>query len=384
MGCAEFVVLDSTELATDFHLRSGALLEVSMSAKVLGIQLAVPEVVFQEQLARYVHKYSVVHKALAELARFGTSKELDSLLFTPETYPAFLTTRLVELGIVRLPYPTLKHECVVARIQADKKPFSGGRSEKGYKDYLIWRSAVERAVIPSARVHLISDNTDDFAVPEKSQLPGPFNLHEDLLEELDSEDIARSRLVLWKRLRVFIEHEITHRLETLGTSAEAAEKEAVRQKIVELYDYAEQFVDDYSWEAMAGVSRGDAPCSSVQIAPEWTGPIDAKAVQITSITRVEGRLLVRAQAPPLDASLHIAVSRPVWEGFPETRRILLESNDSITVTSEQVLITMRVRIVVEASAVFDAATLKVHTYSFSWYSEEELRRQGSATAQVKA
>ena len=88
-----------------------------------------------------------------------------------------------------LPYPSVRHEELVTRVLAYRRPFN--ESERGYRDALIWYSVLEKAA--DVRVVVLTGDTKDFA-DTNGQL-GPDLLADVDRLGLDPEDVRLARNV---------------------------------------------------------------------------------------------------------------------------------------------------------------------------------------------
>jgi hypothetical protein len=94
-------------------------------------------------------------------------------------YRQFLEETLDAIYAVRLPVPDIPHEEVLRRELARKKPFS---SSGGYRDLLIWESALRYVASEQEDAVFVSANTKDFADGDQ--------LHADLLADLEARGLT--------------------------------------------------------------------------------------------------------------------------------------------------------------------------------------------------
>lgn len=110
-------------------------------------------------------------------------------------------------GLV-LPVPTIALTELAKRSVERQRPFSKG--DKGFRDTLIWLSALE-LVAEDTRVSLITENTTDF-------FSGPGRPH----PEIANEALQRTERYYWKiLLHGSVDHFITHFDSDRGASADA-------------------------------------------------------------------------------------------------------------------------------------------------------------------
>lgn len=102
-------------------------------------------------------------------------------------YAEFVSEWFRDAGSV-LNDPDVSHSELVARVLERRRPFTDG--ERGYRDALIWYSALECA--NSEDVVLLTANTKDFA----KDSGGQFELADDLVADLVLRGLPRSRITL--------------------------------------------------------------------------------------------------------------------------------------------------------------------------------------------
>lgn len=104
-----------------------------------------------------------------------------------DLYGRELTEWFHDVGSV-LHHPRVTHQELVERLLRRRRPFTEG--EKGYRDALVWYSALERA--DYGRVILATSNTGDFA----KSVDGSFELADDLAADLDAAGLPPASLAL--------------------------------------------------------------------------------------------------------------------------------------------------------------------------------------------
>jgi PIN domain len=154
------------------------------ACSILQGTLALPEVVIDELLPNYREALTKALHGLRQVIRepLDLSERIE---LEYQKYLSFLGEQKQLITI--LPYPRVPHKEIVHRIYMEKRPFR--KVEKGYKDYLIWRSITELlegegAADPSLKVVFISANTNDFA---RAKDETPLRLHDDFLHDLPLE-----------------------------------------------------------------------------------------------------------------------------------------------------------------------------------------------------
>ncbi len=152
-----------------------------------GVQVLVPDLVLREQENHVRREVSdsmkAVKRSLGKLSQFTSRAFSDPLRgVTPEAaaenYAKEIRKRLESTGTVILPTPEVSHAELSARATLKRRPFSD--EGKGYRDALIWYSALE-AIEETDDAHLIivSKNVKDFGNKQGG-------LHSDLQDDVKS------------------------------------------------------------------------------------------------------------------------------------------------------------------------------------------------------
>lgn len=237
-------------LDTNLLFKGGAYLDrgqwpVLVSAARMGlVSLCIPEVVLREQVSHYRDDV-----AQAARDRIGSLRRLDRLRPPDQrdpdsrevrssgnqaqshadewttSYERWLRNFIDEHGRV-LPLPTVGHDDLLDALFSARKPFA--KSEKGYKDALIWWTVVE--ALDGEGWVFATDNTSDFLTADGSALAA------DLLADLRS----RSKDPLHLGVRTTLD-QLVAELIPRDTPAEDqflafARSSAGRERLAELID----------------------------------------------------------------------------------------------------------------------------------------------------
>lgn len=187
------IVLDTTAIHKDFHLR-GAYLRVLSAANQAGLSVSIPEVVFDEFTNQYreelQERWSRLDKAAGEFRQLlGPPDPVPfarpDLAKMHTDYCAQLKAKLKELNVELLPYPQTDHRHITKRDLARRKPFE--RTGKGYRDTLTWECILELAK-KGEEIVFITANHNDFGFP----------LHLDLISDLTKAGIPTSAVTIIK------------------------------------------------------------------------------------------------------------------------------------------------------------------------------------------
>jgi hypothetical protein len=195
-------ILDTNAFVADFHMEGTQFRLLFDSRRLIGLTLAVPQIVVSETIKKFEETMEAAVRAVDEqcrkLTRLIPGSEVKSPLSGSATadavrdYETFLRSKLAENRVRILPYPQLSHMEVVGRDLARKKPFGG---PSGYRDFLIWQSVVNAYRSTGDEVVLITQNTKDFASSDQ--------LHDDLLSDLGAQVGTRYRMKLALGIREF-------------------------------------------------------------------------------------------------------------------------------------------------------------------------------------
>lgn len=198
------IFLDSNILCSNYYMR-GPSFEVlqKVGTIVLG-QIVVDEVcnkyreVLEEQLLKLKKSVDDLNRTIAE--PFIQIEILD-VESECKKYRDFIELFIIESGMtIAEEYPNVKHEDVVKRALARKKPFKADGST-GYRDYLVWETCLNLARrYGNEEIHFISSNTRDFADAIKKDM-----LHPDLRSDLSERGISDSRFHYWSSIKSFID-----------------------------------------------------------------------------------------------------------------------------------------------------------------------------------
>lgn len=204
------VVLDSNIIIADFWLKSTNFKILFENQNKGNIELLLPEIVLDEVLNKYSKRLSKSKSDIdSELKKFqGLTKEkLNSNLTNElidssvERYRTHLQNVILKNKIKVLPYPKTDHKFLANKAILKLKPFNA--TEKGYRDCLIWENiktllTEEEMVLALPELVFISNNYKDFATPE-------FELHPNLISELENEDFNSESVKIYSNLNEFNE-----------------------------------------------------------------------------------------------------------------------------------------------------------------------------------
>lgn len=205
------IFLDSSILCSDFYMKNAYFCGIKKIGTIVLGQIVVDETVnkYREMLSDNIQRMSKALRAINNMVENQISIPLDDFIETEtEKYRNFLDFFSFEnLGGEAESYPDDPHEVVVRRALQRKKPFKADGST-GYRDYLVWRTALNLAYVnKSEDVHFITSNVNDFSSPTDKN-----KLHDDLLMDLKQLEISCSRFHYWPSMRSFLDNYAAERI----------------------------------------------------------------------------------------------------------------------------------------------------------------------------
>lgn len=177
-----YIALDTNAFWNDFYLTSVFLDNLRTHALDCGYMLLVPSIVRDEVFTNFEAQWDEAHQGFIDKFVYHSEtfslddekqKAMDRL---NSQWSAFLESDSVEL----LDCSKVDLEAVIDRCVRKIQPFQS-KTDKGFKDTLIWMSLVKFMTGKSGdpRLVLISNNTSDFSIDKRSLSPS-------LVAELDS------------------------------------------------------------------------------------------------------------------------------------------------------------------------------------------------------
>ena len=204
------VVLDTNIIFSDFHLKGAKIKNLCESTKSIGGVVYIPELVIDESINKYKEQLqlgnSKIDKGISDLKRLIGKTVFENpitdkyIIDEVDEYQKGFRKQIKNLGIKIIPYPTTKHQQLVKRDLARKKPFQ--ESGKGYRDALIWESVqslCEKSpeLFDAPKIVFINKNYKDFC--EKD-----FSLHHDLKEDLTNNGLQEDYIRIVEDIDIFV------------------------------------------------------------------------------------------------------------------------------------------------------------------------------------
>jgi len=191
------VFIDTNIIRNESYLRSANARAFLKACALLGINVAIPEIVLDEAIGNYpktlIERIASFEKAQKELGKFI---DLDDATFSVEDaveeFKEWLADLLKDHGVHIIPYPEITPKELVSKSYENKKPFK--TTGEGHKDYIVWESIkhhIESNATPLP-YYLLDNNSKDFCqeLPDKTMV-----LHPELSSQIEIEE---------KRPKVFL------------------------------------------------------------------------------------------------------------------------------------------------------------------------------------
>ena len=214
------VVVDTSALYGDFHLRGIQALNLIDNIKKLGGELIIPEIVVDEAERKFTQLLRDSTRELkksAKVYRQLTGIDIDIPEVSESPKEITLRQRLLEVSDHIAPYPQFSHQQVVRRLLAGYRPFSVN-GDKGYRDFLIWLSVLQIAAMSTHTVIFITSNSSDFCAKKDNQL------HEDLIADLQERNIPSTKVVITQSLSFANREYLEKNLDIFAVSLNEAER----------------------------------------------------------------------------------------------------------------------------------------------------------------
>jgi predicted nucleic acid-binding protein len=202
------VVLDSNIIIADFWLESTNFKLLFESAKKGDVKIYIPEVVLDEVVNKYLKRLEdsmfKIHSELKTYKKLSREQENNPITQrminkSVSEYQKHLQQIIEVNSIEIIKYPKTDHKFLANKAINKLKPFNA--NEKGYRDSLIWENIKElltenESAISQPELVFISNNYKDFATSE-------YELHSDLISELENEDFDSKSVIVYPSLSEF-------------------------------------------------------------------------------------------------------------------------------------------------------------------------------------
>ena len=200
------IVLDASAIISENYGRSTQFRTLLLASTALDYRVCVPNVAMTETVAKFSRDFdrdfNLTRRELGKLAKL-LDRRLDpaiadlALEVERETFESSLVASLNYVDATFLEYPTTAHQEVAHRAVSRKRPFNDKGS--GYRDTLIWLSALDLARQTEGQIILLTED-GDFGNDE--------GLHKDLIDDLVREGHQEDKIRLFRSLSEVIDQHI--------------------------------------------------------------------------------------------------------------------------------------------------------------------------------
>lgn len=245
------VVLDSNIIIADFWLESTNFKLLFESAKKGNVKIFIPEVVLDEVVNKYSKrledskgKIDSELKIFEKLSRVQEQNPITQsmIIKSVSDYQKHIQQVVKDNSIEVIKYPKTDHKFLVKKAINKLKPFNA--NEKGYRDSLIWENIKElltesESAVSQPELVFISSNYKDFAT-------GEYELHPDLISELEDEDFDSKSVIVYPSLSEFNDKQT----KLFFTQSKSFEKKLIKK---ELWDFdLHKVLTDYLFKNYVG------------------------------------------------------------------------------------------------------------------------------------
>ncbi len=216
------IIIDSNALIPHYYFLQGSNFELikKFIKHNPETSLVLPKIVLEEVTNKYRKHLEEDYKNCQKLyikfinkfPRTNLIKEPFNLDINEESrnYNYFLTTDIKEdFNLEIFDYCQISHERIVNRAILHKKPFDE-KSEKGYRDSLIWESILDIAQKAEDEVVFITNNKKDFLSGETT------DLHPELIADLEAINIPLEKIRVFKSIGDFVKEFILPKIKQIG------------------------------------------------------------------------------------------------------------------------------------------------------------------------
>lgn len=206
------VFIDTNIIINENFFRSAAAQAFLKACSILGIEVVIPEIVYDEVLGNYPKKLNervnTFHKAQRELAKLVDIQTIEiSIEDEFDQYENWLIDLVEDDGITLAPYPDIAAKELVEKSYESQKPFKDNGD--GHKDYIVWKTIKDHienqeAALPNL---FLTNNTKDFSAQGENNAP---ILHPDLAGQVAEE---QKRPKLYTSLKSVFDEELAPQLQ---------------------------------------------------------------------------------------------------------------------------------------------------------------------------
>ena len=198
------IVLDTNIIFDHWQLSGPNFLVLQKLIRRGKCKLIIPEIVFLEVMNKYRQVLSDRTKAVDDLNKLIPNEDkriqypdIDQLC---REYEDSLINRLEDLQVEKPSHTDIPHNDIVSRSLTGRRPFSkSGKSDKGYRDTLLWEVILRKVANPDTTTFFITNNTTDFGT-----VSNEHQLHSDLLEDIRAQGLPEGSVRLYTNLKQWV------------------------------------------------------------------------------------------------------------------------------------------------------------------------------------
>ncbi len=292
------IVLDSTVFGKVPDAQNYLLRQLGEYARRTPSRILVPDVVRKECRARIVEGAILAHESLSDSA--NTLRKLGASVPVPEVAELERSAlehwegRFSQLGAEAISTPDVPHDEVIDKLHAGHSPFvhKGDRREDGYRDYLVWRSAIGAALASPERSAIFISGDQAFG-----QKRPTYELAEDLRHEATTAGVT----IEWRpNFYRFLTEEaqpcLGQNLRALAQVTEYVNSDDFREFLLEgeglqglraeaiafePEEFGVRYLDDLEVEAVTSAGAISVDSVVTLDEDEWSGRIEVERLGVT-------------------------------------------------------------------------------------------------------
>jgi hypothetical protein len=325
-------VLDANVLVANFR-PGNAFKLVLEGARTGQLRLVVPELAVKEAARKHTafvqDKIVALEKAAAGLDRAGVAISVGSLpdpSAASVAYEARLRRLLSEAKATVAPLPSTPHERLVEKALEKSKPFTG--RDAGYRDALLWETALAEAKRTDGPVVLLTMNTRDFA--DSKDAP---QLAADLQRDLLAAQLAADAVELVVDVKVVVDRYVDAEvvaIDEVENNLHLVQLDLAGLIDAHLYDY------DFERDDLENLSvdrldlDSDFEVDHIEVLDAHVvGVFNVSHVSVEEVTALSTEELVAGLHLELDADLDVEVET---EGYDPRDEVIRHASRTRTTT----------------------------------------------------
>jgi len=322
------VVLDSNIIVADFWLESTNFEVLFASAKKGDIEIYIPEIVLDELINKYTLRLEQSKQKLdSELKTFKklsksekknplTKSSIDKSI---SDYQKHLKKAIKDNSITILKYPKTDHKFLAYKAMKKLKPFN--TNEKGYRDCLIWENIKTlltdyESAVTIPELVFISNNYKDFTTSE-------YELHPDLISELEDEDFDSNSVIVYPKLSEFNDKQA----KLFFTQSKSFGKKLENNEIWD-FDLKTE-VTNYLFENYVGseLFRYDVDFTYEYSEPTVRSIYEEFDIEITSVKKLSAKEYLVDVSFEVDTEIDFFIDKSEYWSMEDDKHISIQDSD---------------------------------------------------------